>query len=333
MYLTHANMQPIINMKKKTHFIIRFVFKYFSPLFNILEKTKEKRYGQNTPEQFPIFIIGSPRSGTTIFYQILTSALNCEYIDNLTHLAKKTPVIGKRISHLLFGNQKHHNFQSNYGDTSASGLLAPSEGGQIWHHLLNSSAETFKPEHFSREALTKVRRKLYTLLNIYQKPFIAKNTYNSLRLELLSRLHPGTKIIWVKRDPFFTAQSIYFARQKNIGDINKWWGVRTATFDADQHLPFAEQIVKQIFEVEKHIFNKKHLFDSEHWLELNYSELESPLKVLEKCEVFLEHKLTYPDNMLKNITVQNQHRLTPNLKKLFSDEIKKYNWDNYTKVY
>ncbi|MFO7940128.1 MAG: sulfotransferase [Bacteroidales bacterium] len=303
-----------------------------APILNILEKAKEKKYGQSTPNHFPIFIIGSPRSGTTIFYQILSSTLDCIYFDNLTHLAKETPIIGKQISQFIYGNRRHQSFQSQYGDTSADGLLAPSEGGQILHYLLNSSADTFMPEYFSQESLIKLKSKLFALLNIYKKPFISKNTYNSLRMELLSKVHPSTKIIWIKRDPFFTAQSIYFARKKNNTAVNKWWGVKTPSFHSDIHLPFATQIIKQVFEIERHIFNKKNLFRKEQWLEINYSELENPLNVVMKCEEFLGYRLSYSSSMLKDITVQNTHRLTPELKDLFLHEIQKYNWDNYTKA-
>lgn len=319
-------------MKRKSQWIIRVLFKHTARLLNIYEKRIEKHYGQRLPAHFPVFIIGAPRSGTTIYYQILTSALDCTYIDNLTHLAKENVLTGKKISSFFGGRKRHQNFQSQYGDTSSSSLFAPSEGGQIWHHLLNSSAETFKPEHYTEQNLSRIKRKLYALLNISQKPFVSKNTYNSLRMELLSKIHPGTKIIWIKRDPFFTAQSIYFARRKNNGDVNKWWGVKTTTFHADMHLPFAEQIVKQVFDVEKHIYSKKEKFSKEQWLELNYSELEHPLEVKEKFEDFLGQKLTFPNNMLEDIIVQNKQRLTPELQDLFLHEIKKYNWDNYTKA-
>jgi len=78
----------------------------------------------------PIFIIGLPRSGTTLLYQVMTKCLKMCYFNNLTDHFPKSPVLVSLLTSPFNGNRPHGDFSSYYGETI--GWNAPSQGGLIW---------------------------------------------------------------------------------------------------------------------------------------------------------------------------------------------------------
>ena len=67
---------------------LRRVLKYSRPIISIFESLKIKKYATKEPEYQPVFIIGSPRSGSTILYQLITNYLDVLYVDNLINLSR-----------------------------------------------------------------------------------------------------------------------------------------------------------------------------------------------------------------------------------------------------
>ncbi|MDA3778711.1 MAG: hypothetical protein PF487_00520, partial [Bacteroidales bacterium] len=61
------------------YWILRRLFKYTSPLISVFEKSKINKYSSRKTEKQPIFILGVPRSGSTILYQIITDFFNISY--------------------------------------------------------------------------------------------------------------------------------------------------------------------------------------------------------------------------------------------------------------
>ena len=94
--------------------IIRSILKYGSPVISIPEKAGIKKYGVETPAHSLVFIIGAPRTGSTILYQVITSLIDVSYIDNLANLARYNPYFGLRLSHLFFRNHSHQSFTSKF---------------------------------------------------------------------------------------------------------------------------------------------------------------------------------------------------------------------------
>ena len=69
-------MKKFINPKIYMKFFIIKFFSLISPVINIWEKKYLNLYGNQKLKHQPIFIIGAPRTGSTIFYQTLTNQLN-----------------------------------------------------------------------------------------------------------------------------------------------------------------------------------------------------------------------------------------------------------------
>ncbi|MGM0503188.1 MAG: sulfotransferase [Bacteroidota bacterium] len=257
-------------------FILRRSFKYLSPIIHLFEKKPIKKYSSKQPE-FPIvFIIGAPRSGSTILYQLITNFFDVSYINNLIYLSRENLFFGFWLNRLVFKNKKHDNFQSNYGNTKKFGLNAPSEGGQIWYKWFSKDQIYFEKGSLSDKKIIQIRKLFYAIINKQQKPIIIKNLMTSQRLLPFSEIFPSAKFIFIKRLPEYNAQSIYKARKKL--SPHEWWSVKPKNYQDLLNLSLAEQSVKQVYYIEKQIMEDINLFPKKNIKIVNYEDLISDYK-------------------------------------------------------
>ena len=73
-------LNPNVYFNKLT----RLALIFFSPIIALWEKPKAAEYANKPLMHQPVFIIGAPRTGSTILYQGLTNYIDVLYIDNLT---------------------------------------------------------------------------------------------------------------------------------------------------------------------------------------------------------------------------------------------------------
>src|SRR5690242_9126044 len=60
----------------------------------------------------PVFIVGTPRSGSTFLYQLLTNQFDVAYIDNLAARLADVLPLAMWVSHGCFGSKPHNSFTS-----------------------------------------------------------------------------------------------------------------------------------------------------------------------------------------------------------------------------
>ncbi|KAA3609940.1 MAG: sulfotransferase [Calditrichaeota bacterium] len=219
-----------------------------------------------------LFIVGVPRSGSTILYQVLTNYLDVLYFDNLAHLFNRNLLFGMWLSNKKFKSGPHNCYRSIHGSTMDWGLHAPSEAGPFWrrmlpgkdHFLTNEEIETLKSE--------KIKNNLDPLMAKYRKPLIIKNLVLSQRLKIVAKLYPQAKIVFLKRNPLDNAKSIYKARQSLAVKKGEWWSVKPKNYKDLLALDEPELVVKQIYYIEKQIMEDLSLFPEKNISFLQYDE-------------------------------------------------------------
>ena len=77
-----------------------------------------RRHAARVLTHQPTFIIGAPRSGSTILYQALTNAYDVAYFDNVACTLHRNPLAGFALSRVMFGDRPHDSFTSTHGTTS-----------------------------------------------------------------------------------------------------------------------------------------------------------------------------------------------------------------------
>ena len=104
------------------------------------------------PSQLPlIYIVGAPRSGTTLLSQVVSRFLDVGYINNLIARFWRRPSVGIHLSRLVLGGggREQIAFESEHGTTP--GAAGPHEFGYFWRHWLQLDAQP--THHLSPAAL------------------------------------------------------------------------------------------------------------------------------------------------------------------------------------
>lgn len=172
-----------------------------------------------------IFIVGAPRSGTSLVYEVVVTAFKLAYFTNLSHRFYMTPLAVTKLGQVFLRPRKPA-FQSDYGHIA--GWAAPNEGGWIWRRWFEDGAWTDESALSSLPA-QEIKATLSGMSNLFHAPFINKNVMHSNRIRLLDALFPGCLFIEVRRDPKETVRSIVRAQRRQKGpepDREQWWSVR-----------------------------------------------------------------------------------------------------------
>jgi hypothetical protein len=241
---------------------------------------------EHEPNQ-PIFIIGSPRTGSTILYQALTNAYQFAYIDNAACAWHRNLRFGMWLSKKKWGNLPHNNFQANHGDTCKFGAHAPSECGQFWYRWLSRSRHFIDHDDVSEQIIKEIREEIFGVTSYFQRPLLFKNLNAGQRLRLIIKAFPKAKIIFVRRDPRFVIRSIFNARKKVGIPPNQWWSIMPPNVNDLLQLPEFEMCAAQVYYLEHQIEEDIKLFPEDNVRTVHYNELDVGLvrQLAEWCGV------------------------------------------------
>ncbi len=251
----------------------------------------DKVFAPSHKEQFPfspIFIVGAPRSGSTLLFQVLTDALDFGYLSNAHCRFFGSPALAERLLRPL-KNKKKSDYTSFHGQTK--GWAAPSECGAWWYRFFRHDPAYVTLQDVDPKKMINFRRSLLALTKIAGKPVLFKNLYASLRMEAIGRYIPEALFIVIKRDVFFNAASILAGRKKTFGTYNKWWSVPPPNVDSLLNTNPAHQVVGQINSIYEEIERvvQGGYVDHERVLYIKYEDLcTNSYFVLAKIEQFVK---------------------------------------------
>ncbi|MFH1021903.1 MAG: sulfotransferase [Planctomycetota bacterium] len=188
------------------------------------------------PQSVPvIYIVGAPRSGTTLLSQILVKYFQPRYINNLMARFWLNPDVGIALSHILLPPhaQHHIDLSSTHGVTSS--LAGPHEFGYFWTHWLRlDNARTHRLDagelaSVDRDGLKSTLEN--DILSASEVPFVFKNPICGLNAFFLSQIHPLSLFVEIRRNPREAAISILHARFKRFGAYEAWWSLKPSTYE------------------------------------------------------------------------------------------------------
>lgn len=170
----------------------------------------------------PVFLIGAPRTGSTLLFQALAQQLKIAYVSNLMALLPRLMVRLCRVYPHIASNYKAPLLPGEFG--YVRGLLAPNEAGGIMRHWFDTE---LGPDHDR-----KVSDTVAAITNAVDAPLFIKNQANTLRSEHLLRIFPGARFIHLRRSPLYTAQSLILVRRRLFGDDRHWWSVAPPGYES-----------------------------------------------------------------------------------------------------
>lgn len=220
----------------------------FDAILSLMERPKPRT--DDEVERPLLFVVGAPRSGTTLVYQALAKYLDVTYPSNLNGLFPKAPLLAARLQRCLpaFRNSEFQNF---YGQTTH--LSGPNDAFHIWNRWLGEDRYR-TPATLRDQVVAEMRTFFETWTSVFDKPFLNKNNRNTTCVKLLAESLPQARFVVVRRDPLFVAQSLIKARQQVQGDKSVGWGLRSTSTNSDQDpLAYVDDVCRQVSGIDRDI--------------------------------------------------------------------------------
>lgn len=241
----------------------------------------------NEHTQLPIiYIVGAPRSGTTLLSQLVSRHLPVGYINNLIARFWLRPSVGIHLSKALLPDlaRKEIILHSVHGSTDD--IVNTHEFGYFWRYWLKidqSPTHHLSPEMLLTIDETGLKNALEDeILATFGRPVMFKNVICGFHAKFLTQLHPASIFIYISRNPQVVAASILKARMDRFGSYDTWWSLKPSRypFNIRNNDPVAE-VVKQVYECRREM--EQELSDPDvNSTRVTYEALcESPKRVLD----------------------------------------------------
>lgn len=240
-------------------------------------------YSKQEPE-FPfLFVIGLPRSGTTLLSQLIAHCLDVGFVNNLAARFWKAPVTGIRFARSVLGVTPIRGFESHYGATDK--LRDIHEFGYFWREwLLKDSFENIKNAHLIEDRIDwkGLRTTLANIQAEFNRPMILKNIFGSYHIPKLNQLLKKVHWIYIERDPLDTAVSILQARQQYYDDPNTWWSYVPPDYEKIISLDYRRQIAGQIHYLKAYYRHQMEESGKDWFTVVSYADLcQNPESILD----------------------------------------------------
>ena len=219
----------------------------------------------------PIFILGAPRTGSTVLFQTIVGRFELPYISNFTnHYFSKNPLLGLAVQRLT---KTSITLESAYGKTS--GRLQPSEGSAIFNNWFGgnhpSQKYSYKIAEGKEEHFLKTVSRIQKLYG--NRPLVTKNAWNCFRVPYLAQALPKAKFIWIRRDIFQAAESDLEARYTTKDSPVSWNSATPANFKELLALRPSEQVVENQYEFSKAISSELSKLEASRSMQIWYEDL------------------------------------------------------------
>lgn len=191
----------------------------------------------------PIFVVGAPRSGSTLMIQVITDALDVGYISNRHCQWYGAPVLAERLFQPT-RTKPLSDYRSGYGATE--GPYAPAECGQWWYRFFRRDPPYVTVDEVEPKKMHALRRSVAALTAAFDQPLLFKNLYASLRIQALAQYLPESLFIVTHRDEVDNGHSLLEARYRRFKDYAPWFSVEPPETDVLKELPPDKQVIEQI---------------------------------------------------------------------------------------
>lgn len=280
---------------------------YLKEINNDLWETEKKLINDNKNDNYPlIFMVGPPRSGSTLVLQWLANTKQIAYPTNLLSRFYKAPIIGSKIQRLLTDEKYNYrneildfnseiNFISENGKTK--GALAPNEFWYFWRRFLpfdkkidyvpTNELIDYVPTNELEEKMNiqLFKNELNGISNVFEKPFALKAHIMNYNIDLLNKIFDKAIFIYTKRDPYANIESALKARERQFGSVEEWFSFKIPEYyELIKIKDPIKQTAGQIYYINKAV-------------EKGLEKIDESKKVILKYENFCKNPKKYYDEL------------------------------------
>lgn len=228
---------------------------------------------QDLSEDYPcVYIVGTPRSGTTLASQLLSFHLDVGYISNLVAAFWQAPVTGLRLAKKLLPTNAETSYASTFGRTQ--GLHEPHEFGYFWSQMLGySDMQQREPAFEDSIDWDNMRRVLINMTHAVAKPLVFKPFLLGYHITRTVQVLPKSIFVRITRDPLDNALSILKMRRKYAHSLNEWVSLKPKEYAQLKDTSPFEQIAGQVYFLNKMLDAQLQSLDEANYLNVPYERL------------------------------------------------------------
>lgn len=219
-------------------------------LNSLLRDLPVNSFGESRHPRWPIcFLVGAPRSGTTLIAQYLAASGCFGYISNFVARFWENPLLGREIEQVVLEplTCPQADFSSTFGVTA--GPKGCHEFGYFWERWFafnRRATHKLTEEELATVDADGLRKEVYRLASTFDRPLFFKNLTCSFQTAFLAMLFPQAVFVVCQREPRYQSQSILAARQELLGNSKAWWSLRPRQFETLRATDPFRQVAGQI---------------------------------------------------------------------------------------
>jgi hypothetical protein len=194
-----------------------------SPLDMALGAREGRLYERAQPPKRPIvFVVGPPRSGTTVAAQVLTAGLPVAYFNNLTSIFPRSPITVNQMVRRPFRNELI-SFRSFYG--KSKNWYGPNDALYLWDRWFGSD-RTVIPTGIGEAERARLVQFFGAFQEAFPRPLVAKNNNMNAYANIVAPLLPTAIFVCMRRDPLYLAQALLKSRRDIHGSDDTPYGLQ-----------------------------------------------------------------------------------------------------------
>jgi len=232
----------------------------------------------------PIFIVGAPRSGTNLFYRLLTQHPSLGWFSNYTVKKFLSPDLLRviQLRRRIFDLRKFSYPKDEFHESFFSTIERPVEGGDLWNFAIKGD---WAPKILERRLDFVKLIIIETLIQQNKKRFLSKFPRNSIRIPLLNNVFPNSKFIHIIRDGRAVINSML---QRSKENPSEFFGIPLKNSENMNLSPIKKHAI-QWEEVIKEVRSSAVYLNKNQFLEVKYESLiNDPKLILNKITKFCE---------------------------------------------
>lgn len=279
-----------------------------------IEKRKFNQDLSSIPINKPIFIVGLPRSGTTLIYNLLCAHEQAAFVTNSMNSFPEAPCTIEWMRKKFHWNIKGERFLADSIDVDFG---SPSEPLTFWGRWMGRDVDSLYWAEQSKQDLGQERvdtiyndiRKILFTFGSGHNRFVLKYPVMQTELRVLQELFPDAKFIHILRDSRPAANSLIKLfrlsnnqlkkiKHPNIQYIIPYPRVRGLKSYVEQYGPESVECTARVWQEAVELVQET-AKDLKHYYEFKYEDLlQNPRQELEKIFNFCE--LSWPQQANEN---------------------------------
>lgn len=262
----------------------------FLALDRFLEIFEARRLRKSGDESRPIIlVVGPPRSGTTLVYQVLSEHLPVSYFDNWGAMFPRSTITASLLLK-RYSERPRASYHSYYGNTA--GFRGVNDGFHVWNRWLGHDRYSV-PDDIDPDAREDMKRFFAAWSEAFGRPLVNKNNRNTFCMALLASVLEQAVFVVVTREPLFAAQSLLIARQHIQGDAAVGWGLGANRPRSGPESSPLEDVAGQVRFIYQRLHGQLDRVPQERVINVRYEDFcDEPVRLVARMAELLRERST-----------------------------------------